>query len=66
MHVGYRSFGVLLVYVEDVRCTAVRVELSVHWEIEISDGAVMTKDFAQVILIDVLGQLLDDNLGATS
>jgi hypothetical protein len=36
--------------------------LSVDGEIQVVNLAVLAKDFVQVVLVDILGQALDDNL----
>jgi hypothetical protein len=41
---------------------AVRHELSVHGHVEVADGAVSAEDLAEMGLVDVLGELLDDDL----
>lgn len=40
--------------------------LPVHWHIHVLDSAVYTKNFAQVVLIDVLRELLNHNLSIIS
>jgi len=40
--------------------------LRVHWQVNVHDFAVGSKDFAQMARLDVLGELLDDNLGIVS
>jgi hypothetical protein len=39
-----------------------RLTLSVDGEIQVVNLAVLAKDFVQVVLVDILGQALDDNL----
>lgn len=53
---------------EDKRRTGAARErtLAVHGQIQVADGAVLTKDLVQMGLGNVLGELLDDNLGAAS
>ena len=37
--------------------------LSVHWHVKVSNWAVCAEDFAEVVLIDVFGELFDHDLG---
>lgn len=66
MHMGDGCFSIGLVDVENVGCTTVRVELSIHRHIEVSDRAILPEDLAQVILIDGLCQLFNNNLCTAS
>jgi len=36
--------------------------LSVHWQIEVLNLAILAKDLAQVVFVDVLCEALDNNL----
>ena len=36
--------------------------LPIHGELDLADGAIVTKDFAQVVFVDVLGELFYDDL----
>lgn len=66
MHMGNSCFGIGLVDIEDVGRTTVRVELPIHGHVQISDRAILAKDFVQVILIDGLGQFFNDDLSTAS
>lgn len=64
VHVRDRRFGVAGRGIEDVRDAAIGEEGFVHGHFEVGDGAVGGEDFAQVVGIDVFGELLDDDFGA--
>jgi len=36
--------------------------VSVHWHIQISDLAIVAEDLAEVLLVDILGEFLNDDL----
>lgn len=40
--------------------------LSVHGHVEVADGTVGAKDLAEVVFVDVFGELLDDDLEGVS
>jgi hypothetical protein len=42
--------------------TAVGHELPVHGHVEVADGAVSAEDLAEMGLVDVFGEFLDDDL----
>ena len=42
---------------------AVGHELPVHGHVEVADGAVSAEDLAEMGLVDVFGEFLDDDLG---
>lgn len=65
MHVCNGCLGVGLGGVENVRCSSVCAKLSVHWHVQISNLAVGTKDFSQMVLIDIFGEFFDNNLRAS-
>jgi len=60
--VGNGGFCVDFVGVEDVCCSAVMSKVSVHWHIQISDLAIVAEDLAEMLLVDVLGEFLNDDL----
>ena len=62
MHVCNGVEGVRWSGVVNVGRAAVRHELSVHGHVEVADGAVSAEDLAEMGLVDVLGELLDDDL----
>lgn len=64
MHMGNGLFGIGFVDVENVCCATVRIELTIHGQVEVSDVAILAKDFSKVVLVDILSQLLHDDLGA--
>lgn len=74
---GNGGFCVDFVGVEDVCCSAVMSNcdvsnrnisragwhtVSVHWHIQISDLAIVAEDLAEMLLVDVLGEFLNDDL----
>lgn len=66
VHVSNGGLGVRLVDVEDIRGAAIRVELSIHRHVQVSDRTILAKDLVQVFFIDSLGQLLDHDLSTSS
>jgi len=56
------ALGVGCGVVENVGCAAVCHELAVHGEVDIVDGAVGAKDFAEVSFVHVFGEFFDDDL----
>lgn len=55
-----QSSGPLLEMLKDNRI----LTLPIHGHVQISDRAILAKDFVQVILIDGLGQFFNDDLKA--
>ncbi len=62
MHVGYRVLCGLWRVVNDVGDTAVGVECTVHWHVNVFDCAVDAKYFSNVWNSDVFREFLDNNL----
>lgn len=62
MHVRDGGLSVGLVEVEDVSCAAIHAGLFVDRKIEVVNVAVLAKDLAEVVLVNILGQPLDNNL----
>lgn len=64
VHVANSRLRVARLRVQHVRDSAVRHEVFVHRHLKVLYGAVCAKDFAQVVDIDILGELFDDDFGA--
>lgn len=62
VHVRDGGFGRGRVAVHDVGGAAVGHELAVDGHVEVLYPAVGAEDLAQVVFVDVLGELLDDDL----
>lgn len=81
VHVRDGHLGILLLLVQDVGRSAIRVNLlarlsqihgveegcalltnSIHWQIEVEDGAILAEYLAEMGFPDVLGQALDHDL----
>jgi len=65
VHVRNGSFCISLMGVQDVGTAAVEASMFANGKIHILDLAVLTKDLTQVVLVHVLGEFLNDNLGAS-
>jgi hypothetical protein len=62
VHLCDCTLGVVDFLVHDVCGAAVNIEGRVHGHAQVFDGAILAKDFADVVFLDVSGQGLDDNL----
>jgi hypothetical protein len=66
VHFGNCALGVIELMVQDIGCAAIDVEGGIHGHAQVFDGAVLCEDFANVALLDVSRQGLDDNLGGSA
>jgi hypothetical protein len=65
VHVGNGSFCIGFMHVENVCGTTVDSSQSAKRQIEILNLAILPKDLAEVVFIHILGETLDNDLGAS-
>jgi len=63
MHVCDRVLGMVGCGVQHIRDPSIRQELLVDGHLKVLDLAIIAEDLAQVALVDIFGELLDDYLG---
>lgn len=65
MHVGNGGLRIRLMNEENVGGATIGTRLSVQRQVQVLDLAVLAKDLAQMLLLDIFGEALDYHLGAS-